>query len=228
MITIGYSTRKTNPEFQPYTGDIVHVENVLKVSREDGQAENIKFVVRFQRNSMSINTNFNANPYYDDYDEDKKFLRMLFKPGYAVQARELTQLQTILQKQVERFGNHIFQNGSVVTGGQTFLQDVTYLKLDSTYNTYSVTANNFVGATIVDSITNTTKRAQVIRVYDADAGTGDPKTLLVKQLYGDAFASGDTILTDEAAPTSTGLQPGTGPPAAAHADLRRSDHDGDA
>ena len=38
---------KTNPEFQPYTGDIVHVENVLKVTREDGQAENIKFVVRF-------------------------------------------------------------------------------------------------------------------------------------------------------------------------------------
>ena len=82
---------------------------------------------------MSINTNFNANPYYDDYDEDKKFLRMLFKPGYAVQARELTQLQTILQKQVERFGNHVFKNGSVVTGGTTYLQDATYLKLDSTY-----------------------------------------------------------------------------------------------
>ena len=99
---------------------------------------------------MSINTNFNVNPYYDDYDEDKKFLRMLFKPGYAVQARELTQLQTILQKQVERFGNHIFQNGSVVTGGQTFLQDVTYIKLDSTYSGSAVTANNFVGATIVE------------------------------------------------------------------------------
>ena len=59
-------------------------------------------------------TDFNIDPYYDDYDEDKKFLRVLFKPGYAVQARELTQLQTILQKQVTRFGNHIFQNGSVV------------------------------------------------------------------------------------------------------------------
>ena len=63
---------------------------------------------------MSLNTNFNINPYYDDYSEDKKFLRMLFKPGYAVQARELTQLQTILQKQVERFGANIFKNGSLV------------------------------------------------------------------------------------------------------------------
>jgi hypothetical protein len=154
---------------------------------------------------MSINTNFNANPYYDDYDEDKKFLRMLFKPGYAVQARELTQLQTILQKQIERFGNHVFKNGSVVTGGTTYLQDATYLKLDSTYAGTAVTANNFIGASIVDSISVPTKRAEVIKVFDADAGTGDPKTLLVKQIYGDAFTPGDTILTYESSPTSANI-----------------------
>ncbi len=38
---------KTNPEFQPYSGDILYAENILKTEREDGQAENIKFVVRF-------------------------------------------------------------------------------------------------------------------------------------------------------------------------------------
>ena len=38
---------KVNPEFQPYSGDIVHVENALKTQRAEGQAENIKFVVRF-------------------------------------------------------------------------------------------------------------------------------------------------------------------------------------
>jgi hypothetical protein len=154
---------------------------------------------------MSINTNFNVNPYYDDFDEDKKFLRMLFKPGYAVQARELTQLQTILQKQVERFGNHVFKNGSVVSGGTTFLQDATYLKLDSTYAGTAVTANNFVGATIVDSVSAPTKRAEVIKVYDADTGTGDPKTLLVKQIFGTAFTSGDTIYTFEASPTTANI-----------------------
>jgi hypothetical protein len=36
-----------NPEFQPYTGDILYAENIVKTEREDGQAENIKFVVRF-------------------------------------------------------------------------------------------------------------------------------------------------------------------------------------
>ncbi len=154
---------------------------------------------------MSINTNFNVNPYYDDFDEDKKFLRMLFKPGYAVQARELTQLQTILQKQVERFGNHVFKNGSVVSGGTTFLQDATYLKLDSTYAGTAVTANNFIGATIVDSVSAPTKRAEVIKVYDADTGTGDPKTLLVKQIFGTAFTPGDTIYTFEASPTTANI-----------------------
>ena len=154
---------------------------------------------------MSINTNFNVDPYYDDYDEDKKFLRVLFKPGYAVQARELTQAQSILQKQVERFGNHIFKNGSVVTGGTTYLQDCTYLKLDSTYSGATVNTTAFVGSTIVDNIQIPTKRAEVIKVYDADSGTGDPKTLLVKQLYGDVFVSGDTILTYESSPTSANI-----------------------
>ena len=82
---------------------------------------------------MALDTDFNVNPYYDDYDEDKKFLRMLFKPGYAVQSRELTQLQTILQKQVERFGKSIYKDGSVVTGGQTVFQNTTFIKVDTNY-----------------------------------------------------------------------------------------------
>ena len=51
---------------------------------------------------MALTTDFNVDPYYDDYDETKGFYRILFRPGYAFQAREVTQLQTILQKLVER------------------------------------------------------------------------------------------------------------------------------
>ena len=65
---------------------------------------------------MSLDTNFNVSPYYDDYDEDKKFHRVLFKPAVALQARELTQLQTILQNQVERFGNNIYKEGTIIEG----------------------------------------------------------------------------------------------------------------
>ena len=149
---------------------------------------------------MSLNTNFNVNPYYDDFDEDKKFLRLLFKPGYAVQARELTQLQTLLQNQTSRFGNHVFKNGSIVTGGQTFLQDATYLKLDTDFSGTAVSVTNFNGKTITNS--TGTKRGEVVIVYDTNTGVSpnEPKTLLIKQLYGDAFVAGDTIQTSETAP----------------------------
>ena len=60
--------------------------------------------------------NLNTYPYFDDYDETNNFHKVLFKPGYAVQARELTQLQTILQDQIKRFGDNIFKEGSVISG----------------------------------------------------------------------------------------------------------------
>ena len=66
---------------------------------------------------MAQNTDLNVSPYYDDYSETKNFHRILFRPSNAIQARELTQLQSILQNQVEKFGNHIFQEGSLVMGG---------------------------------------------------------------------------------------------------------------
>ena len=38
---------KINPELQPYTGNIIYAENIMKTQRTDGQAENIKFVISF-------------------------------------------------------------------------------------------------------------------------------------------------------------------------------------
>ena len=39
--------RTSNPEFEPYAGDILYTENALKTTRTEGQAENIKLIVRF-------------------------------------------------------------------------------------------------------------------------------------------------------------------------------------
>ena len=47
-------------------------------------------------NTVSISTDLNVDPYYDDYNEEKNFHQILFRPGLAVQARELTQMQTLL------------------------------------------------------------------------------------------------------------------------------------
>ena len=53
----------------------------------------------------------------------RTFIEVLFKPGYPIQARELNNLQSILQNQIEEFGNHVFKEGSIVIPGQT-----TYIK----------------------------------------------------------------------------------------------------
>ena len=90
---------------------------------------------------MSINTNFNVNPYFDDYDAGKKFLRLLFKPGYAVQARELTQVQTLLQNQIQRQGDFVFKNGSLVSGGGIVNATATYLNLSPIYVATNVNNN---------------------------------------------------------------------------------------
>ncbi len=142
---------------------------------------------------MSLTTNFSGNPYYDDYSDSKKFLRLLFKPGYAVQARELTQVQSSLQNQIGKFGDHVFKNGSVVKGGEFVLQKATYLKLSPTYNSVAVDITNFVDKTIFSN--DGTKRAQIIKVYAATAT--DPITFMVKQIYGDDFIVSDVIKTSE-------------------------------
>ena len=61
--------------------------------------------------------NLDTSPYFDDFDASKDYYKVLFKPGFPVQARELTTLQSILQNQIEKFGQHVFKDGASVTGG---------------------------------------------------------------------------------------------------------------
>ena len=79
---------------------------------------------------MGIETDLNVNPYFDDFDETKDFHRVLFKPAVPLQARELTTLQTILQNQVEKFGQFTFKEGSIVKGCTfTYNRDIEYVKI---------------------------------------------------------------------------------------------------
>ena len=79
---------------------------------------------------MPINTNLNIAPYFDDFGLEKQFYKILFKPAYAVQARELTQLQTILQNQVEQFGDNVYKEGSIIKGCNfTNLNGLQFVKL---------------------------------------------------------------------------------------------------
>ncbi|MFZ9301809.1 MAG: DUF4815 domain-containing protein [Sediminibacterium sp.] len=137
-----------------------------------------------------MTTTFNYDPYYDDFDEDKNFMRVLFRPGYSVQARELTQLQTILSNQIEKFGNHIFKSGSPITGGKISLDDrAFYLILESQYDNADIDASLFLNKIVVDYNSVKNVRAKVIAI---DTSTNNP-ILILKYLSADKFSESDEL-----------------------------------
>ena len=126
-------------------------------------------------------TDLNVAPYYDDFDPSDKFHRVLFRPGFAVQARELTTLQSILQNQVEKHGRHFFKEGSMVIPGQISF-DIRYyaVKLQANFsgNPISGYLADYVDGIITGGTSGITARV----VGYADATTTDEPTLYVKYI----------------------------------------------
>jgi len=123
--------------------------------------------------------NLNISPYYDDYDEDKKFARILYRPGRAVQARELTQGQSIQQKQIERFANFFFKSGSIVQGCEQSIDfNMEYVKLQDNYNGSGVVVDSFLNQEVIGGTNGI--RASVGLVSDLDGD--DPRTLFINYL----------------------------------------------
>lgn len=125
---------------------------------------------------------FSQRPYYDDFDISKKFSQILFRPGMAIQARELTQLQTILQDQIARMGSHFFDNGAKIIGGETSIKEkIEYIKLPNTITGLpSTSTHEYVGGTI----TNGTLSANI--VHYVAATISDPATIYVEYTSADA------------------------------------------
>jgi len=135
---------------------------------------------------MAQKTNFNVNPYYDDFNEpnvgskDKNYYKVLFNPGKAVQARELNTLQSILQNQIESFGSHIFKEGSLVIPGNIVYDDQFYaVKLNPT--TYGINVveylEKFVNKKITGQTSGTTATVQMVQLPNSEV---EYATLYVK------------------------------------------------
>ena len=142
--------------------------------------------------------NLNVSPYYDDFDDTKNFNRVLFRPGYAVQARELTQLQTLLQSQIGKFGDHIFKNGSVVKGCEFKLDsERAFVKIADAGVDNDLLAN-YLGDTVTGATTGIT--AVIIdTATGTEAESPDLKTLYLRYTSGDGsttavhFSGGETL-----------------------------------
>ena len=123
----------------------------------------------------------NISPYYDDFDDSKGFHQILFKPGNAVQARELTQIQSIIRDQIGKFGNHVFRHGSVVIPGNSFFdKESSYVKISHTFDSVVVNLSNFDGKTLVGAISGV---KAVVRKTVGTVGA-DPDTFYVSYISG--------------------------------------------
>ena len=154
---------------------------------------------------MPSPTDFNLSPYYDDFAENKKFHRILFRPAFAVQARELTQSQSILQNQIERVSDHLFEKGAMVIPGEIGY-DLNYYSVKLTSFTDSqavgVTLADFVGLTLTGQTSGVV--AKVINQTATD-GT-DPNTLYVKYIDSGTNSTETSFTAGETISVSTTLQ----------------------
>ena len=164
---------------------------------------------------MAQITDLNVAPYYDDFDGADNFHKILFRPGYAIQARELTQLQSILQNQVERHGNHMFKEGSIIIPGQlSYSDDFPTLQLESTFASETIDPSQFYDSTNPVTVTGVTSgvKAYVIG-YQAATSTTQPILYLNYYKTGSdnsstVFSDAENITADKAITHTTGYATG--------------------
>lgn len=149
--------------------------------------------------------NLNTSPYFDNFDPTKKFSKILFKPGVAVQARELTQLQTILQDTIKNFGSHFLKDGARVAGCNGVALNRKFIKINDLDASSAAVSNdtliNYVGDYVTGGTSNLkAKISKVATGLDTDAV--DKKTLYVEYSQGDSagtnvhFSASETLTVE--------------------------------
>lgn len=150
---------------------------------------------------MTISTDLNVPPYNIDHDANNNYHAVLFRANTAVQAREPSEVQMILQEQIARFGNHVFKDGSIVQGvAITYHPNVHYISLEDTFLTANG-ANSTINPSELDStlvITNSTNSNTAIRatikIAKDGVETDAPET---NRLYLDYIVTGSNGSADQ-------------------------------
>ena len=165
---------------------------------------------------MPQETNLNVAPYFDDFDAKDTYCKILFKPGLPVQARELTGIQSILQNQIEKFGQHVFKEGASVTGGGVrYNGGYNSIRIQISNEGVDVNSylDNLLDQVVVGSISGVKAK---IKSYIGKPTGGNWYVLFVTYLNtggegNEVFSSGESLLLDNnVITTKSGLvfQPG--------------------
>lgn len=154
---------------------------------------------------MAQKTNLNVSPYFDDFDAEKNFYKVLFNPGRPVQSRELNNIQSILQNQIESFGSHIFKEGSlVIPGNTTYDPSFFAVKLNPTSFGVNISAyiEKYVGKLIEGQVSGVTAYVQKVEIPNSTNNL-DYVTLYVKYIDSDndfninPFQDGESLVSTE-------------------------------
>jgi hypothetical protein len=158
---------------------------------------------------MPQETNLNVSPYFDDFDPAKNYYKVLFKPGYPVQARELTTLQSILQNQVEQFGTHVFKEGAKVIPGQTsYNSQYSAVELENSFTGIPLSSyiKSLVGTTIRGESSGV--RARVEQALTSTESDRNNTTLYISYISSSSnnqsqgFDDGENLITESGLQTS--------------------------
>jgi len=146
------------------------------------------------------NLNLNVNPYFDDYEESKNYYKILFKPGVALQARELTQVQSILQNQISKIGAYLFKDGTSLSGTDSSTISINYevrsIKLKQEYNGRPIDVSNFLGKWVVGRLSGII--GEVKFVYQQDfPDIGDPPTIVISLSQGKYTSTDNGFFQDD-------------------------------
>lgn len=170
--------------------------------------------------ATTFTSNIFADTYRDDFADSDNFHRILFKAGRGVQARELTQLQTIIQREIARMGNNLFVEGAAINpGGVTVNNSYEFVKLDTTTNTLPADTSTlidleFTGGTsgvkakVIEVVTASGADPATLYVYYTDTSSGTPGTDPIRFTAGEDITNGGTTLTVQT--TNTVANPATG------------------
>jgi len=147
---------------------------------------------------MPSKIDFNVSPYYDDFADSKKFHRVMYRPAFAVQARELTTQQSITQNQIEKMSDSMFKHGAMVVAGEANF-DLNYYAVKLT--SFTGTPSLYVGSKLTGGTSGLV--GDVIGFVATD-GT-DPDTLFVKYRNSGSdnvttkFTDGETVTSSQTA-----------------------------
>ena len=130
---------------------------------------------------MAQSTNLNVSPYFDDFNADDNYHKVLFKPGLPVQARELTGLQSILQDQIAKFGQHIFKEGAkVIPGNTSYDSNFACVEINNEY--LGVTVKSYIDQLLNRKIVGLTSgvSATIVKILDSTDSVRDNLTLYIR------------------------------------------------